>query len=361
MSYIRKIFRNLAYDVLMMVGFSISCFILLNVADLVTKIMNEEEKNDTFDYVEYLGISGETTEQNIAHLVDILDKIENGNTYINAIVNIDRRMDDNTANLVMQDNEGLMLSFKEGEYVSGTNYTNAVIIGESLEKYVKYEDGKKYLIVGKCKLHVIAIIENSMSGGIDTSMYILWDSLSMDVKERILAESSISDVCIKSQLDISQTCTNLTVQMESYGVTMFSYEPQYTGDYQNYWYRTYSKVIFVVSVLFSLFTCFSISYLWAINRKRELAIRMAYGYSRIQICRLLFKDLCHLVLPAFVLSVIIQIVYNLAIKETMLLQENFMTRLLILFGGIMLIVILNVLNLMNKLKSNSLSILDKEI
>ena len=46
----KKIFRNPASDVLLMLGFIISCIIIINIADLVSKITIEEQNTDVFRY-----------------------------------------------------------------------------------------------------------------------------------------------------------------------------------------------------------------------------------------------------------------------------------------------------------------------
>lgn len=123
-------------------------------------------------------------------IVEAMDNSEVGNTYLSTLVYIEKQEDEKKATMIMENNEDLKLSFEYGGYNINNQYENAVIIGTTLEKYVIDEGGKKYIYIDDNKLNVIGILENNMSGGIDTSLYVFWDTLEEGIRKYYLEEGN---------------------------------------------------------------------------------------------------------------------------------------------------------------------------
>lgn len=370
MEKIRRIFRNPASDLLFVVGLVISCVILINVAELISKLTDEEKATNRFKFVSDVWVDvGEHASDDkylIKDIIDYYDKVEEGNIYIQRAAHVDKQKDERCSALIlMEDNEDLMLDFKEGGYVKGYDYKNAAIIGESLEEYIIEEDGKKYISIDGEPFSVIGILENNMSSGIDNAFYILWDTMEADIKAAWIEDEyySISvDFYYESNVQPPGFMEDLADSLPQYQLQFdkFSDEPKIIYDHFNETYKNVKKILLPVTLIFSVFTCFSVSYLWLLNRRKELSVRVAYGYSSWQIFNLLFRDTLLLMLPALVISVVIQSVYNLLLNKELLSAELFWLRILVVFTGILCIVCINTLYLMRKLKGFSAVMINEE-
>jgi len=82
-----------------------------------------------------------------------------------------------------------------------------------------------------------------------------------------------------------------------------------------------------------------ISDLWIERRKKEIAIRKAFGYKTSNLFTLLFKDFAVISIPAVVLAFIFQITYQIVFKEKFLLDVYFLYKTAAISGGILFIVL----------------------
>ena len=362
MNQLRKIFRNPASDLLLVFGLAISCIILLNISDLIGKISVEKQAVNAYTYSMSIGIFGKMGEEQSSFMVQKLDVFNEGNIYLTKSVHIDRQRDGKLAYVLMSDNEKLLLDYKKGGYKKGEAYKNAVIIGESLEKYIKEDNGKKYIDIDNDRFNVIGILENKMSAGIDSSIFVLWDTMDEAIKENWLENDfGTHEIYYESNVSEGTFFETLSSEALQYGIELDNYSSKKNEtDYQNEWYKVTNKILLAIGLVFSIFTTFSVSYLWLLNRKRELAVRMSYGYSSYHIFKLLFKDTVYLIIPAFLLSVVVQLIYGVIFDKAVLFGEAFLLRMFVIFIGIFGIVMVNTLYLMRKLKSFSIMMINEE-
>ena len=361
MDKIRKILRNPATDILFMLGLIVSCVIIINITDLVSKMTIEESDTKAYKYTSQIIITGTVGIEQTEYLTEYLDKIDKGNVYLTKSVHIDNQKDGRMAYVLMEDNEPLLFNFKEGSYDKQSEHENAIIIGESLEEYVKMENGTRYLELDNEQYNVVGILNNDMSAGIDTSIYIFWDTLTYEIKEQwklqsfardeIYFESNVSNIPFFEQLSEEALAYDIELEILS--------DTAKNNDYRNDWYKGINKALLSFAMCFSMLTCFSVSYLWLLSRKQELAIRVAHGYSSIQLFNLLFKDTMKLIVPAFVVSIILQHIY-MAVLNIELVTRLLIFRVSIIFCCILLIVLINTLYLMKQMRTFKAIMINEE-
>lgn len=363
--FLQKIFRESATSVLFVLGLTISCFILINVADLIEKINKENNVLNSFKYSAYSYLDGEEVLSNYEDQMTAADQLADmvvarlseetvGNTYLELKVNVDEKIDTYTANVVMQLNEDVRID-------CGTDYNvneeNGIIIGESLTELIKDKDGIKTIEIGGNTMKVIGVMKNEMAGGVDHSIYIFWDNCDEQVKEYLSGIIS-NEIRIllkfnyRSQSDISKSYQTFISDMEAIGFRNIIIEAKYNGDYQNYWYRFYNSIFMGISLILSIFNCFTVSYLWIISRKKELAIRKAYGYSSLQITGMMMKDIMKLCIPACILAELVQLLYINIVGGDVFTGQMFM-KILFVCMGMILIAILNALHMIQHIKKVS--------
>lgn len=327
MKFIHRIFREKLTSIIFVAGLAVSCFILINFADLYAGIQKENEAYYSFEYVfraylnqydeAYLDTGWKPDADNYSRvIIDRLRQETVGNTYIEMSVYLNNSKAFKDASIIMKLNETAGLKCTE-EYDAST--ANGIIIGESILDYTTVSNGQRVLIIDEFEMPVIAVLENNTTGGYDNSIYLFWDNMDSEVKayfENEMPDAWNLYITHKSHNDITgafyQLKDDLTLQniVVSHVRDVREYK-EVTEDYRNEWYREFNKIFLGGSLIFSLFNCFSVSYLWLIRRKRELALRKAFGYSSGQITGLVFGDIIKLCIPACIMALVVQLIYNL--------------------------------------------------
>ena len=355
--FLGKIFRNKTADILLVVGLTLSCILLVNVSGLISKIIIEDASVRAFEYEWYGGLTF-SDEYSNQRLIEVFENIEEGNIYQSVLLNVEKDSDETPALTVMKANEDLRLEYIEGGYDASKEYKNAVIIGETLKKKTYIKDSERYIQCNDIEFNVVGIVKNKMSGSIDNSFYILWDSLDDFVREEFLMGEIMMSTSFyiksdeKSVIDNVLNAVDKTVCDDGSQLVPLDIED---WDYENYWYKSYNKVLFGIALIFSVITCFSVSYFWLVKRKSELAIRIAFGYSRLQIFGQLLFDLFKLLIHSFVITVVIQCVYSLVDQNNIIVLETLLLQVFVICVGMLAIVLLNVFYMMKKIKTMDLS------
>ena len=362
---LQKIFRESATSILFILGLTVSCFILINVAELIQKINKENKVINNFRYTTSSYLDGTelfyncedqiTISNNLTKLVTSrLSEETSGNTYLELQVNVNEKIDTYTANIVMQLNEETKINCNKDYDVTEEN---GIIIGESLLQFTTDKNGVRTIMIGGNTMKVIGIMKNEMSGGVDNTIYIFWDNCDEQMKEYInnIISKEIKGILkftYRSEQDIANIYKNFVNNMEKNGFKVFIIDAYYDGDYQNFWYRTYNSIFMGISLILSILNCFTVSYLWLINRKKELAIRKAYGYSILQITGMMIKDVIKLCIPACILAEIVQFIYITAIGGEVFTGQVFM-KILFVCIGMLVITIVNSLYMIRHVKKVS--------
>lgn len=355
--FLGKIFRNKAADILLVMGLTLSCILLVNVSGLISKITIEDASVRAFEYEWYGGLTS-SDEYSNQRLIEVFENIEEGNIYQAVLLNVEKDSDETPALAVMKANEDLRLEYIEGGYDASKEYKNAVIIGETLKKKTYIRDSERYIQCNDVEFNVVGIVENKMSANIDNSFYILWDSLEGFVKEQFLTGEIMMNTSFFIKADekriIDDILNAVNESVCDNGSQLVSLDIE-DWDPENYWFKSYNKVLFGIGLFFSIIICFSTSYFWLVKRKSELAIRIAFGYSRLQIFGQLLLDLFRLLIPSFVITVVIQCVYSLVNQNNIIVLETLLLQIFVICVGMLAIVLINVFYLMKKLKTMDLS------
>lgn len=362
---LQQIFRESATSILFILGLTVSCFILINVAELIEKINKENKVLNNFKYTASSYLDGTelfyncedqiTISNNLTKLVTSrLSEETSGNTYLELQVNVNEKIDTYAANIVMQLNEDAKINCNKDYDVTEEN---GIIIGEDLLQFTTDKDGIRTIVIGGNTMKVIGIMKNEMSGGVDNTIYIFWDNCDEQMKEYInnIITKEIKGILkftYRSEQDTTNAYKDFVNDMEKNGFKVFIIDAYYEGDYQNFWYRTYNSIFMGISLILSILNCFTVSYLWLINRKKELAIRKAYGYSILQITGMMIKDVIKLCIPACILAEIVQFIYTTAIGREVFTGQVFM-KILFVCIGMLIITIVNSLYMIRHVKKVS--------
>lgn len=374
MGYIKKYLRDIPSSILMIIGLAISYFVIINCADIAGKITNEYMSLNNYQYV---------VEYRVEYNVEKSDERQAGEEciereHIEYFENVDcsyvamtsfplylnREPTAYHASILfsydsmakMRNKNGMKIHYKSELVSSG----ECVYLGETLANYLKtkyestnlYDEGTEY--------KTIDILENNSSGGIDNSLYIVWDYCTPEQRTAIInkATSEVNNISVsillKSDIPIDDVYQKNISDFSKYPYLDFVlYEAEVMSDYQNLWYRYFSITFNVVSLIFSVMVCLVITDLWIARRRREVAIRKAFGYSNSKLFKLLFTDLLRISLPAFILAFVLQITYKLIFDERFIFGASSAIRTLAVILSILLIILLLMNRVLNKVKKIS--------
>lgn len=335
-------------EILFITGIIISAFVLINTTDVLSRIRKENKaispyKEEKSICIEYTGdeISDEECESIADKVIESAEKSKCGVSVDSLNIVVNRQIDDMFAELVLKN-------------ISQKN--EIISIGESVRSLTKNQEGA-ILNIGGHDVPVSNIRRNDNPTNIDYSIKIFLkncdESFREYLKECICREILTNTLLIKFYDDspIENSISEFVENIESYGdIQCSEYSKTYSGnDYQNYWYRFYNNIFISVCIIFSVLTCFSLSELWLLDRKKEIAVRKAYGYSNLQVFSLLFLDSLKLGIPAVAISLLIELFYCLITHDTAFFDIYFLLKMIAVFLGISVVVFACVLNLVRKI------------
>ncbi len=366
MNYIKKIFRERATSFLFITGLVVSCFILINIGDLLGKINNENRSYNSYKYnievdIYYPGqLSSETEENkdevNINNRNDIilkaLDNITKGNIYISTYVNINNSVEVAVAELIYKTNEDIVL---DCEAECDFTIENGVITGSGIVDYTYELDGQMVIDFNGNIMSVIGILKDNTVAADDIRIYIIGENCEEEIKKSLIEQESfeIDSVRLCSNSDINNQYTQLKNELQSYGFNVSVSEARFNESDMNYFYKFYNSVFLAGALIFSLFTCFVVADLWIYGRRKELTLRRTYGYSMTKLATLVLGDVFKLSLIACVIAVFIQVIYELSIGDNPF-RGQLLVEVIVVISGMVLLVILISLCLIEKIRKNTI-------
>lgn len=221
-------------------------------------------------------------------------------------VSVDERGTDVLCNIIVYANEELLLPFlgnvSVSEYVSVQE--PIAIIGENYKDYTDTKDGKDYIYINGERYRVAAYLSGEISKEFDGYVILFYDNVGENVRSQLFDSNGSSQIFIslESNLhDINAYSKTLINDVSPYGLL---YREAKDEDYYGmvsviktrsyFWVFTYCLLIDVI-----------VSCYWVYERRRELSIRRAFGYSKKDVVKLMLSDFFGQLLPALLCAAVI--------------------------------------------------------
>ena len=124
MCLFKKIFRENISSVLFVIGLVVSCFVLINIGDLLGKINKENKSYNGYNNIINIDIfypymiSNENTDNNLINdnyndvIMGVLANTSKGNVYIDIEINVNNEVEKKEATLVFKKNEKIIMECK---------------------------------------------------------------------------------------------------------------------------------------------------------------------------------------------------------------------------------------------------------
>lgn len=364
MCLFKKIFRENISSVLFVIGLVVSCFVLINIGDLLGKINKENKSYNGYNNIINIDIfypymiSNENTDNNLINdnyndvIMGVLANTSKGNVYIDIEINVNNEVEKKEATLVFKKNEKIIMECKsECDY----SIKNGIVIGEDIYNFTKEIDGQRVIFLNENIMPVIGVLKDNTVTGQDTRIFLFWDNCDENVREYLFPKGCTepNSLSLRSNEDISSQYEQLSRELAPYGFDVSVVEASYEGNEQNYLYIVYNTLFLFGALLFSLFTCFVVADLWIYGRKKELILRRAYGYSMAKIATTILFDVFKLYVVALILALVIQLLYELAIGDNPF-RGQLIIEIVTIISGMLIFIILIALSLIEKVRKNTI-------
>ena len=369
MGYIKRYLRDIPSSILMIIGLSISYFVIINCADIAGKITNEYMSLNNYKYmIEYIVRDtsiGELGKESITQEhIEYFENVDCSYVAINdEIMYINREPSQYNYTILFSDDSLVKMKNKDGMTIHHKeeliNSGKCAYLGETLANYLetRYESTNFY--DNDTEYKVIDILENNSSGGIDNSLYIVWDYCTPEQRTAIIKKITADTIgsvkiMLKSDIPIDDVYHKNVSDFSKYPYLDFMlFDAEILSDYQNLWYKYLSITFNIISLIFSIMVCLVITDLWIARRRKEIAIRKAFGHSNYKLFKFIFADLLRISLPAFILAFFFQITYKLIFNERFVFGANSAIRTLAVVLSILLIILFLMNRVLNKIKKIS--------
>lgn len=352
----KKLFRHGGPGILLILGFSISCFIIMYGVTILGNVKTEDLILNRFSYkIEEMydpSIVEESEmeyEELVWKILSIADEVNYGNISFIAYPHINNRCDRFETHIIYKQNEDAKLKIQKK-----VSSDSGIYIGENLEKYMNESDTMKDIEIDGTLFEVGGVLNNYMASRVDNSIYIIWDECEESLKAALIKaissymEEGFLKIVFESDENLADTVDYFSSELERISVHDMGTVKIYDGDYQNYWYKFYNYIFIVICLFFSVINCFCVSIIWIRRRQREITIRMAYGYSDMDILVMLYKDMMMLCIPAMLLALIDIMVFSTVLGIEGIFSHLFMKFILVVLG-MLLIAVLCILYIVRKM------------
>ncbi len=274
----KNIFRYRTSSICFFVGMAFSFIALYygNRSEFKLRNAMMEKNGNKYQYETDVSYYGTTFSP------DCIFKSDRGNCIIRAFyVSLDDAGVITSADIIVYNNEALhlpVLSGKLPQVPDGGTNERIVAIGAAYKQYVHTMNGAEYFTINGEEYRVIGYIGGGMSNEYDEYIVLHADCLGDSLKQQLSSDSSALGMDIVFQSDkydmaeeIEKARTALS-KIGSCSVNSSEYNEGVTISLDSestfFWIYVYCGGI---SILISAF--------WIIQRKKELVIRRAYGYS----------------------------------------------------------------------------------
>ena len=369
MKIINKYLKFGFSGILLMIGLFLVFFVLLYSADFLVVLLKENNvlrqfENENYYRIEiqdYSNFDYDTENQIIETIIAASDTMDCNVWFDNTVNDINNLIEIYQMHLIIRSQEYPDLKSKDGKKIKFpvAECSNALIAGVSIAELC---DDQQNILVNGIKVPVKYFLKDEFSTGIDYSMYMFWENCDENMKQSLKQklcerlECGILEVKLSGNSSIEENFIILEDSLKDFPVRLFNItEIQKKEIYENEWDKFLNLLFLPSCVLFSIFTCFSVSWLWLSKRKKEIIIRKAYGYSGGQIFVLLFKDILFFSIPSLLLALITSLVYKIIINDIPDFDIYMFYKLAIICLGMIFIVCICALKMFSGISKMNLS------
>lgn len=351
---LKKIFRHSYVSVLFVMGLAISCFVLINVSELVGNMLQDYLQLHEYGFEKCISLSGSNPDASsgdeakaVQTVLECTQEITVGNVYASFPVEINKSLNQYEIRVFLKDNEETGLSYTA---LTDAGNKEGALIGKSMTSQLSKDSEGCYLQLYGVRLAVSGVLDENMAGGTNRAIYVFWEDCSRELRDKLLYKMGRNyTLFYGSHEDAAKEYMQFLNSLISAGFDVFEFEPLYSGDVENVWYEIYQGFFLPLCLFFSICNCLIVSHVWFLYRKQEIGIRKAYGYGDGQILFLFGKDLVRLALAGVIIAILMQLVYGY-FTGTSLMEQQLWGKIGMVFLGMAGLILMNLVFILCKLR-----------
>lgn len=114
---IRKVVRHSYVSVLFIIGLAISCFVLINVSDLVSNMLRDNQQLHGYTFEKYISgvymgtIDNESKSAVTLEALSCAEEVTEGNVFVFSLFELNKSLDQYTVRVLIKQNEETGLSY----------------------------------------------------------------------------------------------------------------------------------------------------------------------------------------------------------------------------------------------------------
>lgn len=362
------IFRDLRTSGLLLLGYILCYFIVVNAAGIVSNLMEDSGQSGKYEnsldftmqydgnaILEYedgaTGFEKDLYDVDIRMLIDDC-RVEKGNLeLINIYLPVGNAATYQLVNVELSHDDECGYDIKEGRNISESDIregNQVVVIGQDVDDYTQTIEGKRYLKICNDYYEVIGEFAPLSQGGRDMRIMVNYGSMTEDSKSiffDIINENFIYhglDFKIMGDDGISAEFKELAVKISENYAAEFALSSSGSDENQTIddMFLKLSFVLNIVMYIFCATNCIVITELWIYKRIKEMAIRKTYGYSGLRIFGFIFKNMFGLSVVSLIVSLAAELVYIVAFGSGMVSLSDICYKIPIMFAGVLIVIIL---------------------
>ncbi|AEE95840.1 ABC transporter permease [Mahella australiensis] len=221
--------------------------------------------------------------------------------------------------IILTNNEKEKYVLKEGRLPDDAEIKareNVVLVGDSyLSKLTRDNKGNRFITINGSRYKVVGIMDNNISPAFSANLVTFYECLSDDMKQKILNSPHLDLMIESDSEDVYPVCEQIKADIlkrdpqaviEGYKV---DYKEQQAEAAKLQLAQSPVNIYFLI-YFFAIINCIIVSEFWIEQRKREIAIRKAFGMSNLQIIGMLFREMLGISCFAAILCVFLQIIFS---------------------------------------------------
>lgn len=221
--------------------------------------------------------------------------------------------------IVLTNNEKEKYVLKEGRLPDDAEIKareNVISVGDSyLSNLTQDNEGNRFITINGSRYKVVGIMDNNISPAFSANLVTFYECLSDDMKQKILNSPHLDLMIESDSEDVYPVCKQIKANIlkrdpqaviEGYKV---DYKEQQAEAAKRQLAQSPVNIYFLI-YFFAIINCIIVSEFWIEQRKREIAIRKAFGMSNLQIIGMLFREMLGISCFAAILCVFLQIIFS---------------------------------------------------
>lgn len=297
--------RSTATTWLMMIGFAISLTTMLEGIGVLDSVLRENQAANNYAYSSqfHVTVSGSNTNKwDMEHLlygVNGLITLEGAEMYFDEA----DHMGTCSWTTLIKDTETLKYPLKWGRLPQADSAAKEVAVPDFMEKYTKAESDVTTILIQGSAYRVVGVFDTSEYS--DAYAYVIgYKALPEEIAKEIFSSDNLNFTLrsdhISAYAQIQKIKDNILEY--SYNALVSSQEIT-TGMPILQTIENSGMSLFLALYLFSIVNCIVASNYWIVTKRRDMAVRKAFGWSNKNLTMLAVKEMGGILAVSILLSV----------------------------------------------------------